>query len=416
MDRIVIEEFNHWWLSGKVDPDLALPFKRDCYYDVSEHMADRFIIAIAGLRRTGKTTMIYQLIQKLISEGVDPTDVLFFSFDETSKGLVDVINTYNDIHGKNLRARRVYIFLDEIQKSENWENEVKKYYDLYPKLKFIISGSESLFIKKKTKETLAGRVFQFILRTFSFKEYLKFNDIKEKIPYETALKPLLVKFVRMGGFPETFSLKNDTEFREYIGALAIDRIIYRDIPKIFKIDDPEFLKTLLELIATNPGMYVDYQSLSRQFGKDRRVIKDYIFFLQESFLISMLGNYRKGNAATLRKRKRAYPTDNAIIYLYKRDIDDAFFGRMVESAAINKAKAPTFWKNSNEIDMVCEDVPIEVKYQERIDKNDLKPVEEFMKKFGKKEGVIITKKDESEEKVDCGRIKLIPLWKWLLDV
>ena len=142
------------------------------------------------------------------------------------------------------------------------------------------------------------------------------------------------------------------------------------------------------------GMYIDYQSLSRQFGKDRRVIKDYISYLQESFLISMLGNYRKGNAATLRKRKRAYPTDNAIIYLYKREIDDAFFGRMVESAAINKAKASTFWKNSNEIDMVCEDVPIEVKYQERIDKNDLKPVEEFMKRFGKKEGVIITKKDE----------------------
>src|SRR3989338_8965476 len=135
---------------------------------------------------------------------------------------------------------------------------------------------------------------------------------------------------------------------------------------MFSLDDPAFLGVLLELISTNPGMYVDYQSLSRQFEKDRRVIKEYLNYLKESFLITILGNYRKGSITTLRKKKRAYPSDNALIYLYKPRIEEDFFGKMIETLAVNKLKASSFWKNSGEIDIVHEDVPIEVKYQEKI--------------------------------------------------
>ena len=194
----------------------------------------------------------------------------------------------------------------------------------------------------------------------------------------------------------------------------MDSIVYKDIPKLFKLDDPEFLRTILELIATNPGMYVDYQSLSKQFGKDRRVIKDYISYLNESFLISLLGNYRKGSAASLRKRKRAYPADNALTYLYKPRIEEGFFGRMIETLAVNKIGAKSFWKNGDEIDIVHNDIPIEVKYQEKIGSEDLKPLRDFMKKFGQRKGILITKRDERVIKNEEGTIQLIPIWKWLL--
>src|SRR3989338_6091253 len=105
---------------------------------------------------------------------------------------------------------------------------------------------------------------------------------------------------------------------------------------MFKLENPDFLKVLLELISTNPGMYIDYQSLSKQFEKDRRVIKDYINYLEKSFLITLLRNYRKGSITTLRKKKRAYPTDNALIYLYKSKIEENFLGRMAETLTVNK--------------------------------------------------------------------------------
>ncbi len=416
MEKAGIEEFNHWWIDGKVDVELALPFKRDIYQEIEKHLDKRFIVALVGLRRVGKTTTMYQLIQELIGKNIDKTNILFFSFDENFAKLSKVIETYKEIHNKNFREEKVYVFLDEIQKCANWENEVKKYYDLYPKLKFIISGSESLFIRKKSKETLAGRIFEFKLAPFTFKEYLKFKKIrKEDFKYETKIKPLFIKFAENGGFPETFSLKNEKDFKEYIRALVVDKIVYKDIPLMFKIEDPGFLSVILELIATNPGMYIDYQSLSKQFGKDRRVIKDYISYLKESFLITLLGNYRKGSITTLRKKKRAYPTDSALIYLYKPKIEEGFFGRVIETLVINKLKAVSFWRNGGEVDIIYNDIPIEVKYQENITKEDYKSVLYFMRKFNKHEGIIITKNDEKKLSFDEGKIMLIPAWKWMLE-
>ena len=415
MEKTKLEEFNHWWVSGKVDTDLALPFKRNIYSEIGKRIDKRFILALVGLRRVGKTTVMYQLIQKLVGAKINKTSILFFSFDEVSAKLGEVLETYKEMHNKDFREEKIYIFLDEIQKCGGWENELKKYYDLYPKLKFIISGSESLFIRKKSKETLAGRIFEFILTPFTFEEYLRFNKVgKNEFRYETRIKPFFLKFVEKGGFPETFSFETDKDFKEYIRALVVDKIVYKDIPRMFRLEDTEFLRVLLELISTNPGMYVDYQSLSKQFEKDRRVIKNYISYLKESFLITLLGNYRKGSITTLRKKKRAYPTDNALTYLYKPRIEEGFFGRMVETLAVNKVKASSFWKDGGEIDIVHDGMPIEVKYQERINLEDFKPIREFMKKFNKKEGLMVTMNEEREIKLEEGTIKLIPVWKWLL--
>ena len=452
MEIAKLEEFNHWWIRGKVDPELALPFKRDIYEEIEKSIAKKFILALVGLRRIGKTVLIYQFIQKLISEGVPKENIIFFSFDESAAQLGDILDSYKEFQKKDFRDDKVYIFLDEIQKCNNWENEIKKYYDLYPKIKIIISGSESLFIKKKTKETLAGRIIEFALTPFSFREYLRFHGIKElDLKYETKIAPLFVKYAKMGGFPETFSFDvevfdkprtsvrgtlrasknlgqtsafkprytkrffdNDKEFKEYIRALVVDKIVYKDIPKSFKIESPEFLGVLLELIATNPGINLDYMSLSKQFEKDRRVIKDYISYLKESFLVCILGNYRKGSITTLRKMKKAYPTDNALSYMYKLGIDDSFFGKMIECLVVNKLKAKSFWKDGNEVDIVVENFPIEVKYQEQIGSGDFIALKSFMRKFNVKEGVMITKKDERQITIEEGKIKLIPAWKWFL--
>src|SRR3989344_9325744 len=417
MEKTKLEEFNHWWTKGKVDSDLALDFKRDIYMEIEKYTKKRFILALVGLRRVGKTTVLYQLIQKAIQEGVSPENILFFSFDEVSIGLSDVLEKYKEVQKKDFREEKIYFFLDEIQKCNNWQNDLKKYYDLYPKAKFIISGSESLFIRKKTKETMAGRIFEFMLFPFSFREYLRFNMVDEKeFKYENKISKLFIKFAEIGGFPETFRFQSRKDFIRYIKSLVTDKIVYQDIPKIFKIDDPEFLGILLELVATNPGMYIDYFSLSKQFGKDRRVIKDYFSYLRESFLISILGNYRKGSITTLRKKKRAYPSDIALIYIYKSNIDDEFFGRIIETLAVNKLQATSFWKNGHEIDIIWKEIPIEIKFHEKIQQEDFKPLKEFMKKFNKTLGIIITKNMEEIVRLEEGKtIKLIPAWKWFLD-
>src|SRR3989344_4327040 len=121
MEQSTLEEFNHWWLKGKVDPELALPFKRDDYTEIEKNLDKRFIVALIGLRRVGKTTTLYQLIQNLVAEKVDKTNIVFFSFDEVSIKLGEVLEKYKEIQKKDLREEKVYVFLDEIQKCENWQ-------------------------------------------------------------------------------------------------------------------------------------------------------------------------------------------------------------------------------------------------------------------------------------------------------
>jgi uncharacterized protein len=410
-----LEQFNSWWFENKVNPDLALDFKRDLYYELEDVISNKFILAIVGLRRTGKTTILYQLIQYLLNQNINSKNILFFSFDESIKDLFDVLETYKELNNINFSKDKVYLFLDEIQKCNDWENQIKKYYDLYPKLKIIISGSESLFIRKKNKETLAGRVFEYFLQGLSFKEYLSLRGIKkENFNYKTIISPLLKEYIENGSFPETINL-SEKLYKEYIRSLVIDKIVYKDIPNSYKIADPSFLSLLLELISKNPGIYIDYQSIAKQFNKDRRVVKDYLIYLEHSFLIRIISNYRKGSSS-LRKMKRAYPSDNSLIKLFKFNYEEDFYGKLVENVCVNFLQAQCFWKNSFEVDIILNEKPIEIKYRNEIRKSDIKGVKEFMKKFNVNEGIIITKNHDEILEFDNFKINFISLWKFLLGI
>ena len=193
----------------------------------------------------------------------------------------------------------------------------------------------------------------------------------------------------------------------------MDKIIFKDIVKLFGIKDTDTLKHLMEIISTNPGMYLEYQSLAQELGKDRRSIKSYIQLLNESFLIKFFGNYRKGKAASLRKIKRVYPVDSSIIYTFKSIIDDQFTGKIVESIVANNIETNIFWKDKYEVDFVLDGIPIEVKYKSKIIARDLEGIREFMRKFSVKKGIMLTK-NEGKIKVEEGEVLLIPVWKFLL--
>lgn len=410
-----LEDLNEWWTTGRVREELKQKYKRHLFQRLAQKLKARFINAITGLRRVGKTTLLYQLIDDLLESHTNPNNILYFSFDEAAGSVDEVLDFYREARGVDFKTERIFIFLDEIQKAENWENELKKYYDLYPKIKFVISGSESLFILGKTRETLAGRIFEFYLPPLGFREYLEFNGIEN--PETLSIREteqLFLKYVKRGGFPETIAME-EREIGRYIRTIVVDKVIYRDIQMLGKIKDPTILVDLLETISVNPGMLVEYQSMAQRFERDKRTISKFIFWLRESFLIRMLGNYRKGRVAALRKAKKAYPMDNSFFLAFGAPSEPTFLGRAVETAVLNSAGAETFWKNTFDVDAVVDGVPLEVRYQQKITSQDLKGVRAFMKKFRAKEGIIVTKDERRRIKVDEGTIRLIPAWSYLLE-
>jgi len=415
MERRKIEDFNDWWFTGKVPSDLLHPFKRELFNQVLPQLERRQALAITGLRRVGKTTLMYQLIQHLLDGGVEPTSVLYFSFDETVGELSDVLETYREAHDVDFRKARPYVFLDEVQKLANWADQLKKYYDLYPKLKFVVSGSESLFVRKGSAERLVGRIYEFFLPTLSFKEFLGLNGIeaRTKLP-ELKLRQFFRRYIEHGGFPEVALERDLGEIRRYVRSSVIDKLVFKDILALSGIRDVELLLSMLEVFATSPGMYLEYQSLAQQFGRDRRVVRSYVMWLREGFLITLLANYRKGKATSLRKLKRLYLADNSIITAFYGSINATLFGKMVENAVINALNARFFWRDRHEVDVVVNGIPVEVKYQPRVLPKDLKGLREFMRKFGVGLGVVGTRDESKEAKFAEGKVRFIPAERFLL--
>ncbi|MEM5771668.1 MAG: AAA family ATPase, partial [Candidatus Aenigmatarchaeota archaeon] len=180
MEEKELLKYNEWWETGKVSEKNLEAYKRYLFYIILKFIQDRQIILITGLRRVGKTKLLYQIIHNLLENGVDPRKILYFSFDEEAFDIKDVLETYKkSILRKDFKdVDRIYVFFDEVHKCKDWENKIKVYYDLNPNIKFFLSGSASLIISKQAKESLAGRIYEFVLKPLTFKEFLEMKNVE----------------------------------------------------------------------------------------------------------------------------------------------------------------------------------------------------------------------------------------------
>jgi len=425
--------FNRWWDTGKVEEVYLKPYKRRLFYNLKKFLDVRQILLIYGLRRVGKTTLMYQLIDYLLKNKVSKKNILYFSFDEKIASLKELFNNYSEfvLEKDILKEKKVYIFLDEIQKLDNWQNQLKVFYDLYPNVKFIVSGSASLVISKGVKESLAGRVYEFILSLLSFSEYLNllgekietvkrifnFNQLKETYLKKERISPLFFSYLKKGGFIEIAEEPDDFKIREYSKSI-LEKVIFSDIPLSFKIKEPQILKIILELTASNPGFLLDYSSLSKTLGKDQRVIADYVFYLKYSLLVKIIYNYSKSKFVSERKLKKIYLASSNFIYQTQLEKfkDYQFLGKVIENLIISFSQSGFFWrKRQNEVDLILEeDIPLEIKYKGRIQKGDLKGVIKFSEEFNSKKAIILTKDKLAKEQVGALSVFYIPAWIYLL--
>jgi len=159
-----------------------ITYERKLFGEIFPYLHERQILSIVGLRRTGKTILLKQLIKKLLAS-VQPEAILFLTFDEAIiPGNITIANYLNEYLEKIApKDGKLYIFLDEIQYNRNWQHILKRYYDTDVRIKFVISGSSSLFLRKKTTESLAGRIYEFSLPVLSFEEYLELKNVKKEM-------------------------------------------------------------------------------------------------------------------------------------------------------------------------------------------------------------------------------------------
>lgn len=412
--RGALQDFNRWWKG-----DYKVEFKeREIYSRIQKFLRLPQIIAFTGLRRVGKTTLMYKIIEDAIGQGFNPKEIIYFSFDEFKEVKIrDVLTEYESIMEKEFKSGQHWLLLDEVQKLIDWENQLKSIYDLFgTKVKIVISGSESLFLKRKSKETLAGRIFEFKVEPLTFKEYLHFKRfLYQPIGlYAKELSKLFEEFSYTQGFPELVGITDKEIIKKYIKEGIIDKIIYRDIPALFRVKDVSVIEKILNMLLESPGQLVELSELAQELKISRQTLSNYLSYLEDSFLIQKLYNFSKNRRKVERKLKKYYPAMVSPELLFSSDI--LAKSKVFEWELVRQLRAEFFWRDpyQHEVDIVLTDkkvLPLEVKYG----KIDFKGLIAFMNQFKLNEGIILSLNQERRQVIEGKEIKVIPAFKFLLE-
>ncbi|MBI2631652.1 ATP-binding protein [Candidatus Pacearchaeota archaeon] len=401
-----LERNNLWWKET-----FALKFKpREIYNNIQKFLAKRQILALVGLRRTGKTTIMFKLIEDALKM-MERSDIVYFSFDDFKDlRLFDVVKSYERLMRKDTRKGKYLFLFDEIQKIDNWEEQIKRLYDENPQIKIVISGSESLFIRKKSRESLAGRIYEFHVKILNFREYLLFKEKKLdniSLHREEILREFK-NFLISNGFPEIITEDKESAAK-YIKENVIERVIYKDIPQIVPVGDPSLLEALFRILLEDPGEIVNLDDLGSELGMTRQTVSVYLEYLEKSFLIRKLYNYSKNPRKTYRRAKKYYPTIITPDILDKREL----FGKIFETVLVNQLNAEFFWRDSfkNEVDVIQLEPfsAIEVKSGD-IKERNLLSLQRFTKKFKPKQSFVLS----YDMKKKINGIDIIPFYEYLL--
>ena len=410
-----IQEINEWWTTGKIN----LYYKdRTIYSEIKEYFKYKQIICLTGLRRVGKTTLLKKIINDYLEQNFDNHNIIYFSFEEYKDiDIRDILQEYKDLFLINKLTEKYLLILDEIQKLKDWENKVKAIYDQYPNIKIIITGSESTFIRTRSKETLAGRMFEFKINPLSFKEFISFKEkqFDNLNLYSQELKLLFLEYLKTQGFPELLDFKDEIAIKRYLVDNIIDKTI-NDIIKQYKIKNIDLLYKLSHIILEDPGRIIDTDSISRDLQVSRNSVSNYLIYLQDGFFLKKIYTYSNNQRTSERKQKKYYPFIISPELTFS--LDPVVVSKAFESLIVTQLDSKFFWRDKykHEIDVLLikdkNPIPIEIKFG-KIDAYD--SIKAFLRKYKQNELTVITFEKEETIKLDKYTIKLIPAYKYFLE-
>lgn len=316
-------------------------YKRKIFNSLEKHLSVKQVTVLTGMRRTGKTTLVKQLI-----EASDIEHKLFFDLEKLEdRDFFDVRNY--DLIIKRLSeqgidfSKKVMICIDEIQLLPNIPSVIKYLYDHY-NIKFIVTGSSSYYIKNKFQESMAGRKKIFEIYPLDFGEYLTFNNFKykglenlESLHNDSIINEEIQKnytdYCTYGGFPEVvltkdISLKKDVLQDILSSYINIDLVQIADIKKL-----PE-LRNIIKLLAARIGSKLDISKMANTVNLSRQTVENYIYLLENTYFIKTIPVYSLNADREIVKARKVYFLDNGIATQFA----DLSSGSKFENAIFNQ--------------------------------------------------------------------------------
>ncbi|MFA6306198.1 MAG: ATP-binding protein [Patescibacteria group bacterium] len=407
-------------LLEKVIMDQARTFKekdagigRDV--DFEQYLKTKHITVISGIRRSGKSTLLKQFSERYSSFyylNFDDERLIGFSVSDFQTLMV----MFQKLFPANV------ILLDEIQNVPKWERFARRIFE--EGYKIYLTGSNAKLLSSELATHLTGRYLKLELYPFSFKEFLSFHNFSYRgltSKKEAGILRHFEHFIQAGGFPE-FVTSGRREIMEQI----FEDIVYRDLIARFKIRETKNFKLLVNYVFTNFTGEASYNSIKNILEfKSTTSVKNYIDFIQESYLAFELFKYDYSLKKQYVSNKKIYVIDNGLrnAVAFSNSPDT---GKLLENTVFLELKRRGeeiyYYKGKNECDFITrqgmkisEAIQVTKNIDRDNEKRELEGLLEAMEKFKLKKGLIITENQEEGKIVKSKKIKIIPAWKWLLE-
>jgi len=392
------------------------------------------IITLIGVRRCGKTSILYEMINKL-SQSIEKTKILFLNFEDERLGLtVDeldlVLQSYRELYPEQ-DLSQCYFFFDEIQNITGWEKFVRRVYDTVSQHVFV-TGSNSKLLSSEIATSLRGRTLSFEVYPLSFSEYLSFKEITVDLYASKSLsyiKNAQSTFLKEGGFPEIAVMGEEYKVKilqEYFNVL-----LYKDLVERYNISNTVALKFFLKRIMASSTkqisinkIYNELKSNGIKIGKN--TLYDFLEYAQNIYVALTLQKYDHSLVQKELGERKVYSIDiglnNAIEFRFSDNI-----GKALENAVfleLKRAGEEVYYyrDSSSECDfLVSENTKVtkalQVTYDMSSDetrKRELKGVVNACNTFGLSSAMIVTYDSDEVITHEGIEIVLIPFFKWCL--
>ena len=391
-------------------------------YDLEENVNYCFV----GIRRTGKSYMMYQQIHNLMNDGISSLQIVYVNFeDERLLEIgVDDLNTILELGIEFSGSKgKPYLFLDEIQNVDGWEKFVRRVADM--KYRINITGSNSKMLSKEIASTLGGRFMIVNVFPYSFKKYLSANHIENVRLDQIGTKKRAdivsqyEQYVTYGAFPELVDIKNKRPFLNNI----YQTVYLQDIITRNKITNDFAVRLILKKIAESVTKALSFNRLtnivkSAGVSIGKQTVINYVGHMLDSYLIFSLQNY-----ASKKTSPKYYFMDTGLLGLMLLDCRTAQLENLVAVELIRRYGFENvyFFENNIEVDFYVpiENLAIQVSMQVL---DDVDTLERETKAFVKlnqfipdTKCLLVTNSEETKLNCDGIKIDVVPAWKWLLD-
>ena len=342
---------------------------REKYLSKIRPFYDKDLIkVITGIRRSGKSVILKQIIDELLNNKVRQDQIIYINFEfETYYDILDHKEFNKFVEDKIKNKKKYYLFFDEIQKVNKWELAVNSFKAKYgEKVSIFITGSNSDLLSGELATHISGRYVSFKIYPFTYQEVCELKNNLSNNKYE--LKEDFDDYMIWGGMPQRFAMEGNEQVRTYLSDVY-NSIVIKDIIERFKIKDLDLFNKIIEYIVTTPSQTFSAESLSKYLLKEnisvsKITIYNYLEYMSRALLIQKAERYDVRGKKILSGKYKYYLTDlglGQIVNKERKKQMGAYLENIVYNELISRGydvKIGTF--ENGEIDFIA------TKFEEKI--------------------------------------------------